>query len=242
MIESLVDPKVWASFFTLSVLEIVLGIDNLVFISLLAGRLPRHQQARARRIGLTLALVMRLALLGSIAWLVHLTQPVVTLFAHSFSWRDIVLIAGGAVLLFKGTHEIHLQVEGEGEELAARRTGSFAWTIVQIVLFDMLFSLDSVIIAVGVADELWVMVAAIVSAMVLMLVASGPLATLVDRNPSVKMLALSFLLLIGMMLVADGFGVHVPRGYVYAAMGFSGLVEALNLLATRRRKRRREVE
>jgi predicted tellurium resistance membrane protein TerC len=154
MIESLVDPKVWASFFTLSVLEIVLGIDNLVFISLLAGRLPRHQQARARRIGLTLALVMRLALLGSIAWLVHLTQPVVTLFAHSFSWRDIVLIAGGAVLLFKGTHEIHLRVEGEGEELAARRTGSFAWTIVQIVLFDMLFSLDSVIIAVGVADEL----------------------------------------------------------------------------------------
>jgi predicted tellurium resistance membrane protein TerC len=242
MIESLVDPKVWASFLTLSVLEIVLGIDNLVFISLLAGRLPRHQQAQARRIGLMLALVMRLALLGSIAWLVHLTQPVVTLFAHSFSWRDIVLIAGGAFLLFKGTHEIHLRVEGEGEELAARRTGSFAWTIVQIVLFDMLFSLDSVITAVGVADELGVMVAAIVSAMVLMLVASGPLATLVDRNPSVKMLALSFLLLIGMMLVADGFGVHVPRGYAYAAMGFSGLVEALNLLATRRRKRRREVE
>jgi len=197
---------------------------------------------RAAGLGLTLALVMRLALLGSIAWLVHLTQPVVTLFAHSFSWRDIVLIAGGAFLLFKGTHEIHLRVEGEGKELAARRTGSFAWTIVQIVLFDMLFSLDSVITAVGVADEWGVMVAAIVSAMVLMLVASGPLATLVDRNPSVKMLALSFLLLIGMMLVADGFGVHVPRGYVYAAMGFSGLVEALNLLATRRRKWRREVE
>jgi predicted tellurium resistance membrane protein TerC len=239
MIEIALDAKVWASFFTLSVLEIVLGIDNLVFVALLAGRLPNHQQAQARRIGLTLALVMRLALLGSIAWLVHLTQPVATLFGHSFSWRDIVLIAGGAFLLFKGTHEIHLGVEGESEEFAARRAASFAWTIVQIILFDMLFSLDSVITAVGIADELWVMAAAIVSAMALMLVASGPLAAFIDQNPSVKMLALSFLLLIGMMLVADGFGVHVPRGYVYVAMGFSGLVEALNLLAARRRKRRK---
>jgi predicted tellurium resistance membrane protein TerC len=237
MMESLVDPKVWASFLTLSVLEIVLGIDNLVFVALLAGRLPKHQQAQARQVGLTVALLMRLALLASIAWLVHLTQPVVTLFGHSFSWRDIVLIAGGAFLLFKGTHEIHLGVEGEIEEVAARRTAGFAWTIVQIILFDMLFSLDSVITAVGIADELWVMAAAIVSAMALMLVASGPLAAFIERNPSVKMLALSFLLLIGMMLVADGFGVHVPRGYVYAAMGFSGLVEALNLLAARRRKR-----
>jgi predicted tellurium resistance membrane protein TerC len=183
MIEIVLDAKVWASFFTLSVLEIVLGIDNLVFVALLAGRLPNHQQAQARRIGLTLALVMRLALLGSIAWLVHLTQPVATLFGHSFSWRDIVLIAGGAFLLFKGTHEIHLGVEGESEEFAARRAASFAWTIVQIILFDMLFSLDSVITAVGIADELWVMAAAIVSAMALMLVASGPLAAFIDQEP-----------------------------------------------------------
>jgi predicted tellurium resistance membrane protein TerC len=237
MIEILADPKIWASFLTLSVLEIVLGIDNLVFIALLAGRLPTHQQARARRIGLALALLMRLALLGSIAWLVHLTEPVVALFGHAFSWRDIVLIAGGGFLLYKGTHEIHLRVEGESENPAARPVASFIGTIVQIMLFDIVFSLDSVITAVGIADEIWVMVAAIVVAMALMLVASGPLSSFIDRNASVKMLALSFLLLIGMMLVADGFGVHVPRGYVYAAMGFSGLVEALNLLAARRRRR-----
>jgi len=237
MMELLADPKLWASFLTLSVLEIVLGIDNLVFVALLAGRLPEGQQARARRLGLALALLMRLALLGSIAWLVHLTDPVVQLYGHGFSWRDIVLIAGGGFLLYKGTHEIHLRVEGENEDPAARPVASFAGTIVQIMLFDIVFSLDSVITAVGIADELWVMVAAIVVAMALMLAASGPLASFIDRNASVKMLALSFLLLIGMMLVAAGFGVHVPRGYVYAAMGFSGMVEALNLLAARRRRR-----
>jgi len=236
MMELLADPRLWASFLTLSVLEIVLGIDNLVFVALLAGRLPEGQQARARRLGLALALLMRLALLGSIAWLVHLTDPVVQLFGHGFSWRDIVLIAGGGFLLYKGTHEIHLRVEGENEDPAARPVASFAGTIAQIMLFDIVFSLDSVITAVGIADELWVMVAAIVVAMALMLAMSGPLASFIDRNASVKMLALSFLLLIGMMLVADGFGVHVPRGYVYAAMGFSGMVEALNLLAARRRR------
>ncbi len=237
MAGALADPHIWASFLTLSVLEIVLGIDNLVFVALLAGRLPEHQQARARRLGLMLALLMRLALLGSIAWLVHLTEPVAAAFGHSFSWRDIVLIAGGGFLLYKGTHEIHLRVEGENEDPGARPAASLAGTVVQIMLFDIVFSLDSVITAVGIADELWVMVAAIVAAMALMLAASGPLASFIDRNASVKMLALSFLLLIGMMLVADGFGVHVPRGYVYAAMGFSGAVEALNLLAARRRRR-----
>ncbi len=234
----LADPKIWASFFTLAVLEIVLGIDNLVFLALLAGRLPEHQQARARRLGLALALLMRLALLGSISWLVHLTDPVVALFGQAFSWRDIVLIAGGGFLLYKGTREIHLRVEGEDESGSARPAAGFASTVVQIMLFDIVFSLDSVITAVGIADELWVMVAAIVVAMALMLAASGPLAAFIDRNASIKMLALSFLLLIGMMLVADGFGVHVPRGYVYAAMGFSGTVEALNLMAARRRKPR----
>ena len=238
LLAELADPKIWASFLTLSVLEIVLGVDNLVFLALLAGRLPQHQQARARRIGLALALLMRLALLGSIAWLVHLTDPVLTLFGQAFSWRDIVLIAGGGFLLYKGTREIHLRVEGEDEDAAARPAAGFASTVVQIMLFDIVFSLDSVITAVGIADELWVMVAAIVVAMALMLAASGPLAAFIDRNASVKMLALSFLLLIGMMLVADGFGVHVPRGYVYAAMGFSGMVEALNLMAARRRRPR----
>ncbi len=237
MTDMLADPKIWASFLTLSVLEIVLGVDNLVFVALLAGRLPERQQARARRLGLALALLTRLALLGSIAWLVHLTEPVVALLGHGFSWRDIVLIAGGGFLLYKGTREIHLRVEGENEDPGARPVVSFVGTVVQIMLFDIVFSLDSVITAVGIADELWVMVAAIVVAMALMLAASGPLASFIDRNASVKMLALSFLLLIGMMLVADGFGVHVPRGYVYAAMGFSGVVEALNLLAARRRRR-----
>ncbi len=237
MTDMLADPKIWASFLTLSVLEIVLGVDNLVFVALLAGRLPERQQARARRLGLALALLTRLALLGSIAWLVHLTEPVVALSGHGFSWRDIVLVAGGGFLLYKGTREIHLRVEGETEDPGARPVVSFAGTVVQIMLFDIVFSLDSVITAVGIADELWVMVAAIVVAMALMLAASGPLASFIDRNASVKMLALSFLLLIGMMLVADGFGVHVPRGYVYAAMGFSGAVEALNLLAARRRRR-----
>ena len=237
MTDMLADPKIWASFLTLSVLEIVLGVDNLVFVALLAGRLPERQQARARRLGLALALLTRLALLGSIAWLVHLTEPVVALFGHGFSWRDIVLVAGGGFLLYKGTREIHLRVEGENEDPGARLVVSFAGTVVQIMLFDIVFSLDSVITAVGIADELWVMVAAIIVAMALMLAASGPLASFIDRNASVKMLALSFLLLIGMMLVADGFGVHVPRGYVYAAMGFSGVVEALNLLAARRRRR-----
>ncbi len=234
----LADPKIWASFFTLAVLEVVLGIDNLVFLALLAGRLPEHQQARARRLGLALALLMRLALLGSISWLVHLTDPVLTVFDHAFSWRDIVLLAGGGFLLYKGTREIHLRVEGEDEDGSTRPAAGFATTVVQIVLFDIVFSLDSVITAVGIADELWVMVAAIVVAMALMRAASGPLAAFIDRNASVKMLALSFLLLIGMMLVADGFGFHVPRGYVYGAMGFSGMVEALNLIAARRRKPR----
>ena len=234
------DPNLWASFVTLATLEIVLGIDNLVFIALLAGRLAPGQRAPARRLGLILALGMRLALLGSISWLIHLTDPVLSLAGRSLSWRDLVLIGGGGFLLFKGTREIHLRVEGEDETPeAGRKTPGFAGTVAQIVLFDIVFSLDSVITAVGIADNIWVMVAAIVAAMVLMVAASNPLAAFIERHATVKMLALSFLLLIGMMLVADGFGVHVPRGYVYAAMGFSVAVEALNLLVARRRRSRR---
>lgn len=239
----LTDPHVWASFVTLSALEIVLGVDNLVFVALLAGRLPLQQRGKARKLGLGLALGTRLALLGSIAWLVHLTDPVVSLAGRSFSWRDLILLAGGAFLLFKGTREIHLRVDGGDEnDDAGRNVAGFVGTIVQIVLFDVVFSLDSVITAVGIADEVWVMVAAIVAAMALMLAASDPLASFIERHASVKMLALSFLLLIGMMLVADGFGFHVPRGYVYAAMGFSVLVEGLNLLAARRRTKTRQMK
>ncbi|WP_428532037.1 TerC family protein [Rhodopila sp.] len=236
----LLDPDIWASFITLSALEIVLGVDNLVFIALLAGRLPAERQGKARKIGLALALGTRLALLGSIAFIVHLTEPVVSLAGWSFSWRDLVLLGGGSFLMFKGTREIHLRVEGEDEhEPAAGRHPGFVATIIQIVLFDIVFSLDSVITAVGIANEIWVMVAAIVVAMMLMLAASNPLSSFIDRHASVKMLALSFLLLIGTMLMADGLGFHVPRGYVYAAMGFSIMVEALNLLSAKRRRMKR---
>jgi predicted tellurium resistance membrane protein TerC len=232
----LLDPNVWASFVTLSALEIVLGVDNLVFIALLAGRLPQEQRGKARKTGLALALGTRLALLGSIAWLVHLTDPVLSFSRFNFSWRDLIMLGGGAFLLFKGTREIHLRIDGDdGNERADGTRAGFLGTIVQIMLFDVVFSLDSVITAVGIVEEIWIMVAAIVAAMALMLAASDPLAAFLDRHASVRMLALSFLLLIGMMLVADGFGVHMPRGYIYAAMGFSVLVESLNLLAARRR-------
>ena len=239
--EWLTDPQVWASFVTLAALEIVLGIDNLVFIALLAGRLSSPQREHARKLGLALALATRLALLGSIFWLVHLTDPVFSLPGRDFSWRDLILIGGGGFLLFKGTREIHLRVDGAGEggESGRQRAG-FAGTIAQIVLLDVVFSLDSVITAVGIAEEIWVMVAAIVVAIALMLWASGPLASFIERHTSVKMLALSYLLLIGMVLVADGIGFHVPRGYVYTAMGFSVLVEGLNLLAAQRRRTRRK--
>ncbi|MEJ0020861.1 MAG: TerC family protein [Acetobacteraceae bacterium] len=235
--EWVTNPDIWASFITLAVLEIVLGIDNLVFIAVLAGRLPYAQRAKARMFGLALALGTRLALLWSIVWIVHLTEPVFAIAGHSFSWRDLILIGGGGFLLYKGTREIHLRVDGVEESHAAtgRAAPTLLGTVLEIMVLDIVFSLDSVITAVGIADEIGVMVAAIVVAMAVMLVASGPLASFIERHASVKMLALSFLLLIGMVLVADGFNFHVPRGYVYAAMGFSLLVECLNLIAARRR-------
>jgi predicted tellurium resistance membrane protein TerC len=239
--DSLTDPGLWASLLTLSALKIVLGIDNLVFIAILAGRLPAEQQNRARQIGLALALTTRLGLLGSIAWIISLTQPLFELFGHAVSWRDIVLIAGGLFLLYKGTREVHRALEGdepEGAEERANRRTSFAGVITQIMLFDIVFSLDSVITAVGMANTLWVMASAIVIAVVIMLAASGLLADFVQRYPTVKMLALSFLMLIGMTLIADGAGFHVPKGYIYAAIGFSVSVEALNQLAARRHKPR----
>src|SRR6201987_5140664 len=230
------NPEIWASLLTLTALEIVLGIDNLVFIAILAGRLPAEQQNRARQIGLALALLTRLALLASITWIIGLTQPLFELFSHIVSWRDTVLIAGGLFLLYKGTREIHHALEDnerKGEEEYATRQTTFAGVVTQIMLLDVVFSLDSVITAVGVANAVWVMATAIIIAVMIMLVASGPLAEFVQRYATVKMLALSFLMLIGMTLIADGAGFHVPKGYIYAAIGFSVCVEALNQLAAR---------
>jgi predicted tellurium resistance membrane protein TerC len=236
--EWLTDPHIWASLVTLTALEIVLGIDNLVFIAILVGRLPEHQRDSARRLGLAMAVLSRLALLASIAWIIGLTTPLFELFDHAFSWRDIILIAGGLFLLYKGTHEIHQRLEGEGEHAAtAPVAASFAGVIAQIMILDIVFSLDSVITAVGMANELWVMAGAVIIAVAIMLAASGPLAAFIERHPTIKMLALSFLLLIGTTLVADGVGFHVPKGYIYAAIGFSVMVEALNQMASRRRRR-----
>ena len=238
MLELIYDPQAWVSLLTLTVMEIVLGIDNLVFIAILAGRLPPSQQGVARRVGISLALFTRVALLAAISWIMHLTEPVFTVWDKVFSWRDLILIGGGLFLVWKGTQEIHHRLEGdgaEGEEKA--KHAGFGSTVAQIVALDIVFSLDSVITAVGMASDLPVMVAAVVIALVLMLVAAAPLSNFIARHPTVKMLALSFLLLIGMTLVAEGFGAHVSKGYVYAAMGFSALVESLNLVVARRTRK-----
>ncbi|MDH7799387.1 MULTISPECIES: TerC family protein [unclassified Beijerinckia] len=232
------DPAMWAALLTLTALEIVLGIDNLIFLSITADRLPVHQQAFARRLGLSLALIMRLGLLASIAWIAGLVAPVFEVFGKAFSWRDLILIGGGLFLLYKGTIEIHEQIEGKHEDASAAavvRT-TFTSAILSIVVLDIVFSLDSVITAVGMVDNFWVMATAIVIAVLVMLVANGPVSAFINKHPTVKMLALSFLILIGMVLVADGFGMHVPKGFVYAAIGFSILVEALNMAARRKPK------
>ncbi len=232
------DPQIWISLLTLSALEIVLGVDNLVFLALLAGRLPQHQQVLAQRLGLAFALVTRLALLGSLTWIAGLKEPVFTVLEHPVSWRDIILISGGLFLLYKATHEIHGSLEGEEEEHQAGNNpvrAGFVSVILQIGILDIVFSLDSVITAVGMTNELGVMIAAVVIAVILMLIAAAPLSNFVTRHPTVKMLALSFLLLVGTTLIADGMGFHIPKGYIYAAMGFSVLVEALNL-AMRKKK------
>jgi predicted tellurium resistance membrane protein TerC len=236
MLKLLADPHAWASLATLTALEIVLGIDNIVFLSIASNRLAPERRPAARRIGLSFALVMRIALLSFIAAIIGLSATVITVWGEAFSWRDLVFAAGGLFLLTKGTREIHGMVEGEeGEARAA--TASFAGVIVQIAVFDLVFSIDSVVTAVGMAEHLAIMITAVVLAMIVMLAASTPVANFVHRNPTVKMLALSFLLLIGMSLVADAMHVHIPRGYLYFAVAFSGGVEALNQLAARRRKK-----
>lgn len=237
MMDWVSDPQHWISLLTLTALEIVLGIDNLIFLSILAGRLPPAQQPRARQVGLLLALGIRLALLTAISWLMGLTAPLFAVADHAFSWRDLILIGGGLFLVYKGTQEIHARIEGDGtHDEAVAKTAGFASTIVQIALLDVVFSLDSVITAVGMASELPIMIAAVMISIGVMLLAAAPVAGFVNRHPTVKMLALSFLLLIGMTLIADGFGAHVPKGYIYAAIGFSALVEMFNQLAGRRRK------
>ncbi len=223
------NPEIWIALATLTALEVVLGIDNVVFISILAGKLPLAQQARARRVGLGLAMFIRIGLLFSLVWIIRLTAPLFSVVGREISGRDLILLLGGLFLLAKSTHEIHQKLEGEEGHTSKRTAASFASVITQILLLDIVFSLDSVITAVGMVDQIAVMVAAIVIAVGFMLVFAGPISGFVERHPTVKMLALSFLLLIGFALVAEGFGQHIPKGYIYFAMAFSLGVEMLNL-------------
>jgi predicted tellurium resistance membrane protein TerC len=214
---------------TLTVLEVVLGVDNVIFISILSAKLPQGQQKRARRIGLLGAMLMRIALLFSITWIARLTEPLVNLFGHQLSGRDLILLLGGAFLIAKATYEIHERLEGESGHSSGRVAASFAAVITQVMLLDIVFSLDSVITAIGMANNLFVMVTAVILAVLLMLVAAEPISSFVEEHPTIKVLALSFLLRIGMSLVADGFGQHISKGYIYFAMGFSVFVEMINI-------------
>lgn len=234
------DPDIWASLATLAALEVVLGIDNLVFISVVTARLPAEQRGRAQRIGLLGALFLRVGFLSGVVWLTQLSTPLFWVFDHGVSVRDIILLAGGAFLLVKGTMEIHQTIEPPAEDEGKRGVAaSITLVIVQIMLLDIVFSIDSVITAIGMAQELGVMIAAIAIAIAVMMFAAGPVGRFIHRHPSTKMLAFSFLLLVGVALIADGFHFHIPRGYLYFAIGFSVLVEALNIAASRRRRARR---
>jgi predicted tellurium resistance membrane protein TerC len=240
MLDLLADPAVWASFLTLAVLEIVLGIDNVIFISIAAAKLPKEQRARARMLGLTGALVLRIGLLFSITWIMGLSEPFATIRGFGLSWRDVILVAGGLFLLYKGASEIFDEVEGKEhydtlEEGVAK--AAFTGVIVQIMMLDLVFSVDSVITAVGIADHIEVMIAAIVVSIAVMMAFANPIGRFIEAHPSTKMLALAFLLMVGMALVADGFHFHVERGFIYAAMLFGGAVEALNLVRQKRRQR-----
>jgi predicted tellurium resistance membrane protein TerC len=233
------DPTAWAALVTLVVLEVVLGIDNLIFIAIVTNKLPEEQRALARRVGISLALVLRLLLLGAIAFIVQLTQPVFTLFGHGFSWRDLILIAGGLFLVWKATKEIHHRVDPDpAPDLFNRKSASLglAAALSQIVVLDLVFSIDSIITAVGMTRDIPIMVIAVIVAVIAMMVAATPLSNFISANPTVVMLALGFLLMIGMVLLADGFGAHVPKGYIYAAMAFSVGIEVLNMLARRAKR------
>ena len=227
--EWITDPQAWIAFVTLVALELVLGIDNVVFISILSGKLPGDQPKKARLVGLSLAMLMRIGLLFSLSWIIGLTAPLLAILGRELSGRDLILIGGGLFLIAKSTHEIHQKLEGAEGEASGRISASFFSTIVQIVLLDIVFSLDSVLTAIGMVQQIEIMIAAVVIAVVFMMLFAGVIGDFVHRHPTVKMLALSFLLLIGVMLIVDGFGQHIPRGYIYFAMGFSVFVEMLNL-------------
>lgn len=237
MLELIYDPNAWAALVTLTILEIVLGIDNLVFIAVLVGRLEAKWATRARQIGLTLAFVFRIVLLFGLTWIMGLTEPVFTILGNPISWRDVILIGGGLFLLAKATHEIHGEVEG-GDGAAEPRAApnAFFWVVLQLIAIDLVFSLDSIITAIGMAERIEIMVAAVVIAMIVMYVASGTVTEFIRRHPTTKMLALAFLLLIGVALVADGLEFHIPRGYIYFAMAFAAGVEIFNVLARRNRR------
>ena len=225
----LANPEMWIALLTLTVLEIVLGIDNIVFLSIITGKLPPVQQPRARRIGLSLALLLRIGLLASLAWIIRLTAPLFTIFGHGFSGRDLILLAGGLFLIAKSTHEIHERLEGDEGRGVARPAASFRSVVGQLIALDLIFSLDSVITAVGMARQLGVMIAAVIIAVGVMMLSAAAISDFVHRHPTIKMLALSFLLLIGVSLIVDGLGQHLSKGYIYFAMGFSVFVEMLNL-------------
>jgi predicted tellurium resistance membrane protein TerC len=241
MIDLLFDPQAWAALVALSALEIVLGIDNVIFISVMVARLPAEQAKRARQIGLALAFVFRIILLFTLTWMMQLTAPVVTLFGTGISGRDIILIGGGLFLIAKATHEIHAEIEARDDEPAegAARHKAFLWVVAQLALVDLVFSLDSIITAIGMAQQIEIMIAAVVIAMIVMYVASGPVSHFVADHPTTKMLALAFLVLIGVALVADGFDFHIPRGYIYASMAFAAAVEVVNVIAGRNRAKRK---
>ena len=232
------DPAAWVALVTLVAMEVVLGIDNLIFISILTNKLPPEHRSKARRIGISLALILRLALLSTVAIIVTLTTPVFTVLRQGFSWRDLILIAGGLFLVWKATKEIHHNVDPHPSDdmFDSKVNIGFAAAITQILMLDLVFSIDSIITAVGMTEHIPIMIIAVIAAVTAMLLAADPLAKFIEANPTVVMLALGFLLMIGMTLIADGFGAHVPKGYIYAAMGFSALVEGLNMIARRRRE------
>ncbi|MBM3113636.1 TerC family protein [Pseudomonas sp. P66] len=241
LLELAASPTAWVALATLVAMEIVLGIDNLIFISILTNKLPVEFRSKARRIGISMALVMRLGLLSTVAWIVQLTEPVVDVFGHTFSWKDMILIAGGLFLLWKATKEIHESVDPRAQaeaKASSTVTLGFAAAIGQILILDIVFSIDSIITAVGMTEHLPIMIIAVVSAVIVMLVAADPLAKFINDNPTVVMLALGFLIMIGMTLIAEGFGAHVPKGYVYAAMAFSTAIEMLNIMSRRARIKR----
>ncbi|MFM9905050.1 MAG: TerC family protein [Pyrinomonadaceae bacterium] len=228
------DPQIWIAFLTLCVLELVLGIDNVIFVSILSDKLPPKDQPKARFIGLSLALIMRVLLLFSLTWVMGLVQPLFTVVGQHFSGRDLILLAGGLFLIYKSTHEIHGSLEGDEGESSRKVYAGFANVIVQIMLLDIVFSLDSVITAIGMVDNVWIMIAAVVVSIIAMMIFAGPIGAFVQRHPSIKMLALSFLLMIGFTLIAEGLEFHIPKGYVYFAMAFSVFVEMLNLRLRRK--------